>query len=128
MHYKKPLYWGSCPSSGFLSAKTPAGISFLRSSFSTLYSLLFQLYFHIPEFFLRNPVFLFESPVETGIIFKAKHKICLCNADIAEYGILAGGQPLLHNILMNGDSCIIFKNMGNMIFAGIKFPSKMFQG
>lgn len=88
---------------------------------------LLRLDLHIPEFFWGNPVLLFESPVKTGIILKSEHQVSLGDTDIAEYSVLAGRQPLLHNILMDGDPCIFFKNMGNMIFTGIKFPSQTFQ-
>ena len=98
----------------------------LIHSFLKLFFLLTDL--HIPEFLGRYAVLFFKRPEKTGIVLKPKHQVGLADADAAQYGILTGCLPFLGNILMDGYPDGLFKHMGNIILAYIKFSCQVLQG
>lgn len=80
-----------------------------------------------PVFLGRYAVFFFEGPEKAGIVFESELLVYMADGQIGENRLSAGMKTLFQDILMERDSHIILKNMGNMVLAHIKKGSQMIQ-
>lgn len=74
----------------------------------------------LPELRRRKTEFLFEGPVEAGVIAESILLEDLIERNPGEDSVFACLKPLFQHILVQGDSHMILKNMGDMILAYIE--------
>ena len=72
------------------------------------------------KFFWRRAEFFFKCPVKAGVIVKSILLIDLSKRDSGKNSVFACLETFFGDVLMEGNSHIILKNVGNMVFAHIE--------
>ena len=81
-----------------------------------------------PEFCGRKPEFFFESPVEAGVIVEPILIDQRFQWNPGEDSIFACVQAFLDDVLVERNTHMVFKQMGNVVFADIKEICQPIQG
>ena len=82
----------------------------------------------LPVFLGRHPIFLPESPEKAGVILEAVGEADLADLLVHHDGVPAGGQSFLEQVLVNGNTEMFLKSVGNMVLADEEVLSQAVEG